>query len=279
MHLVEINEMLLLLGLVPVRGKILFKYSKTIISKMSYMLSIITTSYVFNYNAQGGASVGYHAVNQESRKYFHRAFPMSGTPLSYFAELTSNNHTDLVIDIAKRNGRSITNQLELVDYLKNVSSEEIFAGGPQIIPNERTLNMPWAPIVEGLLFLIIEKYKARGREAFRNTFYACSSCVSLWWSLLILWKIAFLGSYTANPFVTKDLREAYENDNIDIPTIYSHTSLVSGLNFLINSVGFDSQKSIFYYFSRKSSVVQGTCTAISFHVTSSSKIPNIFQFL
>lgn len=111
----------------------------------------------FYRNAEGGASVGYHALNEESRKYFHRAFPMSGTPLSYFAALASNNHTDLVVEIAKSNGHSITNQHELIGYLKNVSSEEIFAGGPQIIPNERTLNMPWAPIVEGLRFILLQK--------------------------------------------------------------------------------------------------------------------------
>lgn len=37
------------------------------------------------------------------------------------------------------------------------------------------------------------------------------------------------GGCTTEPFVAKDPREAYENDSIDIPTIYTYTSLVQFL--------------------------------------------------
>lgn len=76
---------------------------------------------------------------------------MSGTPLSYFAENVPNNHTDLVLDIAKRNGHNITNKLQLIDYLRDVTTEAIFENGPQIPPTERTLDVAWAPTLEGNL--------------------------------------------------------------------------------------------------------------------------------
>lgn len=88
-------------------------------------------------------------LNKQSQQYFKRAVCLSGTPLSYFAEDVTNNHTDLVIQIAEQNGQNISNTVELLDYLSNVTPEEIFVNGPHIPQNGRTLDVPWAPIVEG----------------------------------------------------------------------------------------------------------------------------------
>lgn len=105
---------------------------------------------IISFLRSGGVSVGYHTMNQESRKYFKRALAISGSPITYFGELDSNNHTDLVIDIARRNGHQINNQIELLEYLKTVTSKEIFEDGPQAPPNQRIYGVAWAPIVEGL---------------------------------------------------------------------------------------------------------------------------------
>lgn len=113
----------------------------------------------------GSVSVGYHALNKESRRYFQRGFAMSGTPISYYADLKSNNHTDVVVDNAKSHGTNITNQLELMEYLKNVTAKEIFEDATHISSSERTFNVPWAPVYEGLAVVSIKCHGGNIRKA------------------------------------------------------------------------------------------------------------------
>lgn len=98
----------------------------------------------------GGVSVSFHTLNQESRKYFQRAIPISGTPLTYFGLQESNNHTDLVLDVAKQSGRNIANNQDLIEFLQNASVDELVENGPPFW-FARTLTVPWGPSVEGNL--------------------------------------------------------------------------------------------------------------------------------
>lgn len=96
----------------------------------------------------GGASVGFQLLNKDSRQYFQRAISISGTPITYFALQDTNNHTDLLIKVAERDGQNIATNAELVEYLQTVDVDEITKNGPQF-PFERTLRVAWGPTVEG----------------------------------------------------------------------------------------------------------------------------------
>lgn len=75
---------------------------------------------------------------------------MSGTPISYFAFHDFNNHTDFVKQIAEKNGVEIHGENELIDFLTNISVDEILKHPPPIHPGKRTLTVPWAPSIESL---------------------------------------------------------------------------------------------------------------------------------
>lgn len=95
----------------------------------------------------GGSSVGYHTLNDKSKKYFNKAFAMSGTPITYFARMNPGNHTDLINTIAEKTGTKAQNQSQLMKFLKNVSVKDIIKYSPKA-NFARTTVFPWGPIIE-----------------------------------------------------------------------------------------------------------------------------------
>lgn len=92
-------------------------------------------------NLSGGASVNFQMLNEKSRKYFNRAFIMSGTALTFFA-LSEINHMDRMHGCA-----GVQNTEKLIDYLKTTDAETIakchFTTG-----FDNLFTSPWAPTIE-----------------------------------------------------------------------------------------------------------------------------------
>lgn len=97
---------------------------------------------------EGGASVHYQMLNDESRKYFKRAILMSGTSLNYFALSQEDNHTDRMHELARLSGESKIDDIDLEKFLQKVSPEKILEYTSKLEPFGRILETIWAPIVE-----------------------------------------------------------------------------------------------------------------------------------
>ena len=79
----------------------------------------------------GGASVNYHMLNEESRKYFNRAFVMSSTALNSYAFRKANHVQHLqeysktckmndLIEYLKKTNATVLNKSYRFDYFGNV---------------------------------------------------------------------------------------------------------------------------------------------------------------
>lgn len=89
----------------------------------------------------GGASVSFHMLNEESRKYFNRAFLLSGSAFDYFA-LSELNHFERMQKFSNINDKN-----QLLEYLKTADSK-MLADIDSISSFGKTLIPPWAPTIE-----------------------------------------------------------------------------------------------------------------------------------
>lgn len=89
----------------------------------------------------GGASVTFHMLNEISRKYFKRAFAMSGSIFSYFA-LTEGNHVNRIKECS-----NINNHDSLMEFLKT-SASEILTQCHFTRDWGKTLKPEWTPTIE-----------------------------------------------------------------------------------------------------------------------------------
>lgn len=80
-------------------------------------------------------------LNEESRKYFSRAFLSSGTAFSYFA-LSRANHLERMQQFSKINDNN-----ELIEYLKS-ADEKVLAECRQFMGFEKLLGSAWTPTIE-----------------------------------------------------------------------------------------------------------------------------------
>lgn len=80
-------------------------------------------------------------LNAKSRKYFHRAFVMSGSIYSYFA-LTEGNHLEKIKECA-----SITNTIQIIEYMKTANSSDILTC---YFKDDwgKTIKPEWVPTIE-----------------------------------------------------------------------------------------------------------------------------------
>lgn len=92
-------------------------------------------------NRIGGASVNFQMLNEESRKYFNRAFLISGTALTYFA-LSEPNHMERM-----QNYSGIKDIEKLIEYLKTIDSEMI-AKCHETTEFKHLFISPWVPTIE-----------------------------------------------------------------------------------------------------------------------------------
>lgn len=96
----------------------------------------------------GGASVGYQTMNAESKKNFNQIFMMSSTPLNYYAQMKSNNHSEMMIEMARRKGVPISNTDELIEFIKSVDVKRLVEWCSHKGAFGLTFDSDWAPIVE-----------------------------------------------------------------------------------------------------------------------------------
>lgn len=89
----------------------------------------------------GGSSVNFHILNEESRKYFNRAYLSSGTAFTYFA-LSTGDHLVRMQEFSKINETN-----DLIEYLKTVDSMTL-ANCHTMDSIEYRLSSPWAPTIE-----------------------------------------------------------------------------------------------------------------------------------
>ncbi|XP_055312128.1 esterase B1-like [Sitodiplosis mosellana] len=90
----------------------------------------------------GGASVNYHMLNEESRKYFNRAFAQSSSSLNYYA-LQKQNHLERM-----QNFSNIQDKQQLVEYLKAADSAELAKLLKQNEYGKILIDLLWAPTIE-----------------------------------------------------------------------------------------------------------------------------------
>lgn len=98
----------------------------------------------------GSASVTFHRLNSKSRRFFKQAYAMSSSLLSYYALAKSNNKTDLIVKLAKNQGRVIENSEQLIDYLQTVDADYILnqTAHNEIDIYEVAFRVAWQPCIE-----------------------------------------------------------------------------------------------------------------------------------
>lgn len=88
----------------------------------------------------GSASVGFHLINEESSKYFNRAFLSSSTVFSHYA-LATSNHFQRMQEFVK-----IYDKMKLIEYLKTADSGFLSTQYPFDFP--KILLLPFVPTIE-----------------------------------------------------------------------------------------------------------------------------------
>lgn len=84
----------------------------------------------------------YHMFNEESRKYFNRAFAMSG-PAFHNITLTRGNHIDRMRECSKFNDTD-----EIIEYLRTTDSKELTKCYFRKDWGKTNLSTEWAPTIE-----------------------------------------------------------------------------------------------------------------------------------
>lgn len=82
----------------------------------------------------GAVSANLHMLNEESRKYFKRAFLSSSTALSYYTFNKTNHLQEM------RHYAEIEDKYELIEYLKNEKSH--------VLSKYPYVGLPWLPTIE-----------------------------------------------------------------------------------------------------------------------------------
>lgn len=90
--------------------------------------------------SKGGASVGFHLLNEESRRYFNRAYLSSSSAFSHYA-LREANHLRGMKDFTK-----ISADEELIGYLRTANSDFLSKHYP--FTYGKSLTPPWVPTIE-----------------------------------------------------------------------------------------------------------------------------------
>ena len=90
----------------------------------------------------GGASVNYQMLNEESRKYFNRAFAISGSSLNYYP-LYEPNHLERM-----QNFSNIQDKQKLVEYLKTADSATLANAHRTNDLGQFLLETCWVPTIE-----------------------------------------------------------------------------------------------------------------------------------
>ena len=75
---------------------------------------------------------------------------MSGSALSYYALSDSNNKTELIVEIAKKQDIAIKNSAQLINYLQNVNATFLLDHVPQRDFGAFFVThfLPWEPCIE-----------------------------------------------------------------------------------------------------------------------------------
>lgn len=103
----------------------------------------------------GAASVHLQMLSSESRKYFRRAVPLSGTAFNYWAISEQNDHSALAHTIAKELGEPKQSIEQLVDFFKEVPSKNIVNYGSLFIDEARRAGHgAFIPVIESEIFSV-----------------------------------------------------------------------------------------------------------------------------
>ncbi|XP_055308597.1 esterase B1-like [Sitodiplosis mosellana] len=95
----------------------------------------------------GGASIHFHMLSTESRKYFNNAISMSGVVDNYWALSESNNHLEIAHKIANDFDGPKNSTDELIAFLKTIPADE-FISYSHLITSTRLIDIPFKPIIE-----------------------------------------------------------------------------------------------------------------------------------
>ncbi|XP_055308325.1 esterase B1-like [Sitodiplosis mosellana] len=95
----------------------------------------------------GGASVHFHILSAESRKYFRNAIPMSGVIDNYWAMSEKNDHVELAYKIAKDFGEPKDTYDELVNFLMSAPADKLSEYSLLVVPNI-LFEIAFTPVIE-----------------------------------------------------------------------------------------------------------------------------------
>lgn len=96
----------------------------------------------------GGASVHFHILSEESRKYFRNAIPMSGSIENYWALAKDSNHLEYAYKIASDFNVTASNFDELVTFWKNVAVSDDLHWYTILDKSDDVFQIIFAPVVE-----------------------------------------------------------------------------------------------------------------------------------
>lgn len=112
-------------------------------------------------NHLGGASAGYHMLNERSRKLFTYVYSLGGSVLNHYIRAESNDLRDLLAD---RFGINTTTEEKMIEELKTIPTSVwleysyINQTTGKHPTNEYRVRQPaWAPVIESIMtFLFFE---------------------------------------------------------------------------------------------------------------------------
>lgn len=106
----------------------------------------------------GAISVLLHGLNTESQKNFKQIFAMSG-PVKNNTFKIEDDNKNVMQDLAKKLGVEIHNRADLIQFIQNVSSDDVLEfTSPSSDDFGITIDPKWGPIIESVYELIQFQY-------------------------------------------------------------------------------------------------------------------------
>lgn len=115
----------------------------------------------------GGASTNHHILSSESRKYFQRAILLSGAIDNHSALSEEKHHLKRAHQIAKELGEPKNSVEDLVEFLKNVSANELSQFSTIQVASNTLFMVAFGPIIESA-FLIFNFHSVGALNSLRN---------------------------------------------------------------------------------------------------------------
>lgn len=106
-----------------------------------------------NFRFEGGASVHYHILSAESRKYFRNAIPMSGAIANPWALQPKKDYLKSAFKIAEQLGKPQKSYDELVTFLKTIPADSFNRFCTLVSDDPVKIGLSLGPVVESMILI------------------------------------------------------------------------------------------------------------------------------